>query len=285
VSSQSLPSESVPATRRPWWRRLAASRTVVAGFAAAGALSLLPVLNPAATHEPAAVEAASAAVQATTVQARSSARGNLNAYAFLSQQAPGSPIARWNPCQAITYRVNDGRASAGALADVQEALHRVTSVTGLQFAYQGTTTVIPGAKGAQYPSDTELIVAWARPGDSSFMPARAAGQGGPAGEGGASWVAAKDAHGHAWGKIVQGYVVLDATLPLAGGFGAGPATGWQGTRGQLLMHEIGHSVGLDHPKIADQAQIMYPTLSRKYAGWGAGDLTGLRILGTASGCL
>jgi hypothetical protein len=51
------------------------------------------------------------------------------------------------------------------------------------------------------------------------------------------------------------------------------------------MHELGHSIGLDHPRIADKAQIMYPTLSRKYAVWGAGDLTGLKVLGRNSGCL
>ncbi|MFC7484248.1 hypothetical protein ACFQX7_35395 [Luedemannella flava] len=69
------------------------------------------------------------------------------------------------------------------------------------------------------------------------------------------------------------------------GFGAGPKTGLQGTRGQLLMHEIGHAVGLGHPKIKDKWEIMYPTMTRKPAVYGKGDQVGLRALGTGAGCL
>lgn len=265
--------------RRAWFT----TKTVVGALLAATALSL----TPAAQHGSAPLLAGTASgdADATTVHSASAAAGNAKAYAFLSQQSTGQAIARWNPCTVIHYRVNTSRASAGALADAQEAIRRVAAQTGLKFAYQGTTTVMPGAKGATYPAGTQLVIAWAKPGQSTYMPARPSGSGGPAGEGGASWVGSHDTKGRAWGRIVQGYVVLDATLPLTGGFGAGPVTGWQGTRGQLLMHEVGHAIGLDHPKIADKAQIMYPTLSRKYAVWGAGDLAGLKILGSGSGCL
>jgi hypothetical protein len=271
--------DSAPA-RRP--RRRLSPGTAVGSLLAAAALTLAPV-GPAAPGP--VLESASGDAGATTVRTAAAPAGNAKAYAFLSQQSPGQPIARWNPCAVIHYRVNAAGASSGAVADAREAVRRITSVTGLTFAYEGTTSVVPGAKGATYPAGTQLVIAWARPGSSAYLPARKAGQGGPAGEGGASWVGSRDAHGRAWGKIVQGYVVLDATLPLTAGFGAGPVTGWQGTRGQLLMHEVGHAIGLDHPRIADKAQIMYPTLSRKYAVWGAGDLTGLTVLGRRSGCL
>jgi predicted Zn-dependent protease len=44
------------------------------------------------------------------------------------------------------------------------------------------------------------------------------------------------------------------------------------------MHELGHAVGLGHAQ--HPAEIMYPVLTRKPARWGAGDLAGLRVLGS-----
>ena len=79
-------------------------------------------------------------------------------------------------------------------------------------------------------------------------------------------------------------VVLDARRDLPGGFGPGPRVGTLGTWGQVLMHELGHTLGLDHPSGLDKAQIMFPETTYKEARWGAGDLAGLRRLGSASGC-
>jgi hypothetical protein len=82
------------------------------------------------------------------------------------------------------------------------------------------------------------------------------------------------------GVIGRGFVVLDvahaaATLP---GFGAGR------TRGDLLLHELGHVVGLAH--VQDPAQLMYPVIrTRNWSGWRAGDRAGLVRLGRARGCI
>ncbi|MFI5889919.1 hypothetical protein ACIA5D_07330 [Actinoplanes sp. NPDC051513] len=55
--------------------------------------------------------------------ANATAKGNPQAYAFLSRSSNASePIARWNPCQAVRYRVNLDRSTKGALADVQGAV-------------------------------------------------------------------------------------------------------------------------------------------------------------------
>src|SRR6478736_5981808 len=170
-------------------------------------------------------------------------------YAFLSRVGhPGAAIARWNPCSGpIGYRVNLAQAPRGALADVQGAVARVSAATGLRFRYLGTTSVVPSStdSGPAYPAGTSL---------------------------GAAWVTGRvDDRGRAWGQVVEGAVVVDATQHAEPGFG----TAVRGTRGRMLMHELGHAVGLGH--VSDRAQVMYPVDSGP-AVWGAGDRAGLRVL-------
>ena len=61
-------------------------------------------------------------------------------------------------------------------------------------------------------------------------------------------------------------------------------TGGSGTRGQLLMHETGHAMGLGHAE-GDARQVMYPVMQDMPAVWGNGDAAGLQQLGLQSGCL
>jgi hypothetical protein len=207
------------------------------------------------------------------------ARGNPRAFGFISRSAAGDPVARWNPCAPIGYRVNARLGGTGALADTRGALARIHRVTGLRFVYRGSTRIIPrGRPTAGYPRGTDLVVSWARPAQTTLLGGGVAGQGGP------SWVI--------WGQgartkamITRGFVVLNADLDLGGGFGGGVHNGWYGTRGQLLMHELGHAVGLDHPRQDDRWEIMYPTMTDKRAVWGAGDRHGLSHLGRSRGCL
>jgi predicted Zn-dependent protease len=54
--------------------------------------------------------------------------------------------------------------------------------------------------------------------------------------------------------------------------------------GALLLHELGHVVGLGHTP--DSAQIMYPDLRpMSSAQYQPGDLGGLARLGATQGCL
>ncbi|GAA1786492.1 hypothetical protein GCM10009682_05750 [Luedemannella flava] len=219
-----------------------------------------------------------ASATATTSAVTNTLKGDARAYRFLF---PGR--ARWNPCATIGYRVNPTYASSGAISDTKAAIARIAAATGLRFSYQGTTRVMPGGRNDRYPKGTQLVIAWARPGrDSSMIKARDTGL---AGIGGGSSVGAYTSRGAKAPRIVEGYAVLNAGMKLSGGFGSGPRYGWQGTRGQLLMHEIGHTVGLDHPKQKDTWEIMYPTLTRKPAVFGKGDRAGLKALGRSAGCL
>ena len=219
---------------------------------------------------------------------------NPRAFAFLSRQGNASAaLARWNPCspvgatQVIGYAVNvaglSDTAATSVRADARGAFERISAATGLTFADRGTTDVVPSPSTlADYPVDTQIVIAWTARGTSTYLPAGST----ELARGGADWQTGYlDAAGHPASAMLHGYVVADVRTLLAQGFGAGPSTGLQGTEGQLLMHELGHVMGLAHPTVADSTEIMSPTLTHKLAVWGAGDRAGLAQLGANAGCL
>lgn len=268
------------------WHRVATTQTSRGAFKVA-----LPTTTPGTfvyrLAVPAIAGGASATSQSITLAVIVRPQGgNPAAYRFLtSAWTPTVPVARWNPCRVIGYRVNLANTTPGALTDVKGAIARVSSATGLTFVYRGTTMILPGRGSDQYPADTDLVISWAKPGQSTKLPAPATGYRAPAGTGGASWGSAWSSTGKPASMISKGFVVLNATMTFAGGFGSGPSTGLQGTRGQLLMHELGHAMGLDHPIIKDRIQIMNPLMSAIPAVWGAGDANGLRLVGKSAGCM
>ena len=192
------------------------------------------------------------------------ATATLGSTAAKAMDAPaGSTTDRWAACATVDVRVNLTDAPAGALADVKKAITEVDSATGLHLRYAGPTALVPN--GDNWLATGGITLAWAGQPGSDKLDGSNAGQGGYVADGSA---------------IRSGFVVLDTHFNgLPGGFGAG------GTRGALLMHELGHAVGLRHS--ADPRDIMYPTVTTKTAAWGSGDRAALASVGTAvgqSGC-
>jgi hypothetical protein len=192
-------------------------------------------------------------------------------------------VQRWNPCQAtITYKVNvaavPSTKRSTVLSETKSAVAKLASATRMTFSYKGTTTEVPrkGTAGAQ---TAELVIAWTSPTRTDYPLS-----GSTIGYGGFSWawasrtVSGKTTYTYA---TRRGFVVLDtpqAMSQLASGFGYGAR------RGNLVLHEIGHAVGLQH--VSDPAQLMYPALTRKAPnGYAAGDRAGLSRLGRNAGCL
>lgn len=211
-----------------------------------------------------------AAVWASPATASSGAAGYR-----LTEIAKGE-VLRWDPCRSIPIRLNTRYAPAGARADVQEALRRVAGHTGLRFEYVGETRRIP-QRGRQ-AKKRQLVIAWAYPGTGpgrSDLLSKAS-----SGMGTWRWRKWRDDTGWHRPRIVSGAVVLNAAQNDRFRPGFGPGV----TRGSLLLHELGHAVGLGH--VSDRDQIMYPVMvATDESAFGPGDKAGLRAVGEAKGCI
>jgi Matrixin len=221
-----------------------------------------------ALHVPAAAPSASTGTLAVA------AAVSTKDYAFEVRNADGSP-ARWDPCTPVHYVVNLTAAPPTAAADIAGAITRVEAATGMTFVADGPTTEVPARSRtnedpARYGHRwAPLLIAWVHNGASDYL-----GGSGVLGEGGASWVAPSAGRD----VFVTGQIAVnaDTTAALPDGFGAGT------TIGLLLLHELGHVMGLAH--VGDEAQLMFPRLMpRAAAAYAAGDLAGLRLL-TSGGC-
>lgn len=199
---------------------------------------------------------------AVDVAPRSTGRGSSASFAM--RDASG---ATYDACRDLTYRINPRHAPAGFGDDVATAFAMVYEATGLQFRYAGTTNRVAFSRNQNSGARATVILAWA---DERTVPLLA---GRVAGLGGSSLRVIDD---QAW--LHNGGVTLNRNAPIKPGFGPGP------TVGELLLHEIGHVLGLAH--VDDPTQVMQP--GRALSGvdrYQAGDLSGLRQAGAANGCL
>ena len=201
--------------------------------------------------------------------------GGSVSYSYMVTNANGTP-GRWDPCTPIHYVTNLSEAPAGSASLVSHALAQVAAATGDTFINDGPTTEIPSNGRPSYQPDrygqrwAPVVIAWAQSSQTNQLPG-----GNVVGEGGPTWMTAPNGD-----KVfVTGEVLIDrnATQSLSVGF-AGSSLG------ELLLHELGHVMGLGHT--GDATQIMYPTLTPlPQASYGAGDRTGLSAVGRSAGCL
>ncbi len=182
---------------------------------------------------------------------------------------------RFNPCQRITYRVNATGAPVGAVEAVAAATAQISQATGIRFADQGTTDAVPGSK-KRWPKHTGLVVAWTHPDGTSWpLAGPEAARGGPVKT---VWGRSRRStreNGHRLVLTRAAGVVVDTTQPMAT---------YDGTV-RLLMHEIGHTMGLGHGTDAAQIMEAHSDLENLPTQWGAGDLAGLAKVGLQQGCV
>jgi len=186
-----------------------------------------------------------------------------------------SPRVRWDSCQKIRWAFYSKTSPKHALRQVREGIERVHEATGLDFHYVGKTDQKPNPYGKGI-TGTDVVIGWRSAKD--FRPFRK--HPGTVGLGGNRYYSGfEEADGSRVSKAVRGGVVLNASLRSQVRSGYGKGYTW----GEVIIHELGHVVGLAHAKAS--SQIMYYSVTTRNADWGAGDLAGLRMVGDTRGCL
>jgi Matrixin len=199
--------------------------------------------------------------------------------AFRFLERVGDAPVRWNPCDEISYAVNTAGASSSIRSDLREALARVTRATGIDFRSVGTTRE-PFFRAYQRMrfhgviGRAELIIIWV---DHDGYQAILQRLQDPR----PSIAFAKTMAGVTadQDQYFGGIIVMDAEATARLGFTD------RYTHGSVLLHELGHIMGLDHVK--DPDQLMYSGRFPSFGlhDFGPGDLEGLRRLGMDAGCL
>jgi hypothetical protein len=194
-------------------------------------------------------------------------------HAFLLERLDGTPV-RWNACDAIRYVVNPSTAPEGSIADVHEAVRRVSAATGIAFEYEGLTDEIPERRRPAYQPDrygdrwAPVLIAWVDP-DQTNIPFDRSGHT-------AAAVASPTVPSGRDQVFVSGWIAMNLRDENPPGFG------FAGAQGPVLLHELGHVMGLGH--VDRMGEIMEPS-GGNVADFGPGDLEGLNQVGRRAGCL
>lgn len=172
-------------------------------------------------------------------------------YTLMHRVADGTGV-RWDPCEVIDVRVNVEGAPPYARRAVRRAVRKVEQATGTTMEIR-TTDLRQRRPHERITPEGVLLVNWPETWDTP----------GPAGWGGITWSGS---------QVRNGIVSIDPA------FDAGIDR-----LVELLMHELGHAMGLLHTQ--DDDQIMFPVMSRSgRLRWGIGDRAGLARVGRGAGC-
>jgi hypothetical protein len=188
---------------------------------------------------------------------------------YVSLQGDGVTPVAYDPCRSIHYVMRPDGAPDGGEDVVRSALGRLSEVTGLQFIDDGITEEPSTIDRAIFQPErygdrwAPVLIAWETEEQNPALAGDTVGQAG----------STAVSLGKGPRVFVTGTVSLDAgRMPEILSFRDG-----EETARAIVLHELGHVVGLAH--VDDPDQLMYPEARREVSDFAAGDLTGLAALG------
>lgn len=196
--------------------------------------------------------------------------GTVGEFGFQDLRPDGRPVG-YDPCRPVHYVVNPAGSPPGGLDVVRDAVEEVSAATGLVFTDDGVTDEAPASDRSPLQRErygnrwAPVLIAWSTEDELAGLGGDVAGFGG-------SHLLAPGGPGTE--RFVSGQVVLDAdTFADLSRRPGGPAQ-----QRAILMHELGHVVGLLH--VADPLEIMHHS-NVGQTEFGPGDLQGLAQVGAA----
>lgn len=177
------------------------------------------------------------AIRSQVVAAVAPDRGAPVVYTSATDSGP----LRWKGCGPVRVLVNPGPFGTTAVEDVRAALAEVTTFTGLSFVIE-TSREVPTTTWARSSGTTPpVLIGWVTPEETDlFTKAAGATVANPAGTGQQRGIA-------------TGAIGLNVTRGSEFSRTSGPGR----TVRNLLLHEIGHLLGLDH---SEHAVLMNPVI-------------------------
>lgn len=153
----------------------------------------------------------------------------------------------WDSCSTIEWRLNPKGMPKSEFALIEKAIDKIEKPTELRYEYVGTTSHVPFADDWEdVPDNADLFLGFAKAGSGSGQVPGLAGS--PIGLGGYSQLGDSFDKGQA--IFERKALKLDRKERLS-----------------LYMHEVGHTLGLDHSR--SKRNIMYPSILG-ITNWGAG---------------
>ena len=191
-------------------------------------------------------------------------------YRFAATQPDAVNPVTWSPCRPIHYVVRPLNQPPSGPAAVAQAIASLSAATGLTFIDDGPTDEVPTGSREPYLPDrygdrwAPVLIAWATPEEVPDFGIDVAG------EAGATRVTTPSGDT----AYVSGIVYLDPAKYLEIASRSG-----QAIADSVILHELGHLVGLAH--VNDPGQLMWPRgNSSGLTTFQLGDLTGLDQVGS-----